>query len=94
MVNSTGPTTPADNIGNLPGAPILYAATVLNGTSSPSMATSYLYDLVTGYGQYVLSGSDFNPITTPYGYNIQDMPSSLQAVVQPIPQYIPASAYE
>ncbi|MCL4341022.1 MAG: substrate-binding domain-containing protein [Candidatus Thermoplasmatota archaeon] len=94
MINSTGPNTPDDNIGDLPGAPILYAATILNGTSDPSMAASYIYNLVTGYGQHILAGSDFDPLPIPFGYHISSIPSYLGTVVEPIPAYIPASAYD
>ncbi len=94
MVNSTGPTTPDDNIGNLPGAPILYAATILNGTANPSMAAAYIYDLVTGYGQHTLAASDFDPLPVAFGYHMSNIPSYLSSVVEPIPSYIPASAYD
>ncbi len=94
MINSTGPTTPEDNIGNLPGAPILYAATILNGTRDPAMAASYIYNLVTGFGQRVLSASDFDPLPVPFGYHMSDIPVYLSAVLEPIPAYIPASAYD
>ncbi|EQD34117.1 ABC-type molybdate transport system, solute-binding component [mine drainage metagenome] len=89
-VNSTGPTSPDDNIGDLAGAPILYAATVLNGTTDPAMAESYIYDLITGYGQGVLAASDFDPLPVAFGYNLSSIPPFLQTVVEPIPSYIPA----
>lgn len=94
MVNSTGPTSPNDNIGNLPGAPILYAATILNGTSNPSMASAYIYDLITGYGHHILANSDFDPIPVAFGYHMSSIPSYLRTVIEPIPSYIPASAYD
>ncbi len=94
MINSSGPTHPDDNIGNLTGAPILYAATILNGTNNPSMAASYIYNLVTGFGQHVLAASDFDPLPVAFGYHISNIPAYLKPVVQPIPDYIPQSAYD
>jgi len=93
MVNSTGPISPDDNIGNLPGAPILYAATVLNGTSNPQAARSYIYYLITQSGQKFLANSDFDPLPVPFGYNTQYIPVSLEEAVIPIPSYLPMSAY-
>ncbi|MGC8505493.1 MAG: extracellular solute-binding protein [Thermoplasmata archaeon] len=94
MVNSSGPTTPDDNIGDLPGAPILYAATVLNGTANTEASYSYIYYLITGAGQNFLAKSDFDPIPVAFGFNIQHIPASLSAAVAPIPSYFPQSAYE
>jgi molybdate/tungstate transport system substrate-binding protein len=93
MVNSTGPTSPDDNIGNLPGAPILYAATVLNGTSNPQASYSYIYYLITQSGQKFLANSDFDPLPVAFGYNTQYIPVSLEDAVIPIPSYLPTSAY-
>ena len=93
MVNSTGPITPDDNIGNLPGAPILYAATVLNGTANTQAAYSYIYYLITESGQKFLANSDFDPLPVAFGFNIPYIPASLSSAIVPIPSYMPQSAY-
>lgn len=93
MVNSTGPIVPADNIGNLPGAPILYAATVLNGTTNTQAALSYIYYLITNSGQRFLSSSDFDPLPVAFGYNLPHIPHALAIAIDPIPAYVPPSAY-
>ncbi|MCW6169189.1 MAG: substrate-binding domain-containing protein [Thermoplasmatales archaeon] len=92
-VNSTGPTTPDDNIGNMPATPIFYSVSVLNGTSNLQQAYSYVYYLITGSGIGFLKSSDFDPLPIAYGYNISNIPVSLRPSVESIPSYIPSSAY-
>lgn len=92
-VNSTGPTTPDDDIGNMPATPIFYSVSVLNGTSNLKQAYSYVYYLITGAGIGFLKSSDFDPLPIAYGYNIGNIPASLKSSVESIPSYIPSSAY-
>jgi len=92
-VNSTGPTSPDDNIGNMPGTPIFYSVSVLNGTTNLKAAFTYVYYLITGSGYGYLKSSDFDPLPMAFGYNISSIPTSLRSAVVPIPSYIPSSAY-
>ncbi|BAB59686.1 hypothetical protein [Thermoplasma volcanium GSS1] len=91
QINESGPAW--DNVGNLPGAPILYSVTIINNYTSP-YAVQYVYDLITQMGQHYLAMSRFDPLSQPFGINISNMPKQLQAVVTPPPSYLPVSAYE
>ncbi len=89
-VNSSGPSV--DNIGNFPGGPILYSATILVNTKNQQEASQFIYYLITSLGQSYLSSSEFDPISTPYLYG--QGPSFLSGITIPVPSYIPTSSYE
>ena len=90
QVNSTGPSS--DNIGNFPGAPILYSVTIISSSRNQQDASIMVYYLLTSMGQGILLASDFDPISTPFLYG--SGPSFLTAITQPVPAYIPATSYE
>lgn len=92
LTNSSGPSV--DNIGNYPGAPILYGITILSQTKNPIEATEFVYYLISGVGQRYLDLSGFSPIAKPFGVGINNMPSSLQYSVEKVPSYMNKSAYE
>jgi len=89
-VNSSGPSV--DNIGNFPGGPILYSATILINTKNQAVANQFIYYLITSLGQSYLSSSEFDPIATPFLYG--QGPSFLSGITIPVPSYIPTSSYE
>jgi len=89
-VNSTGPSI--DNIGNYPGGPILYGATILSKTKYLNNDETFIYFLVTSLGQQILNNSDFDPISVPFVYG--QPPSLISQLGQPVPAYIPTNSYE
>ncbi len=90
LVNSTGPAV--DNIGNFPGGPILYGATVLSNTKHPDLATTFIYFLITRMGYVAMNNSDFDPLPVPFYYG--QAPSIITQIGQPVPSYIPTDSYE
>ncbi|MGC8617371.1 MAG: substrate-binding domain-containing protein [Thermoplasmata archaeon] len=92
-VTSQGPGY--SNIGDFPGGPILYSATILGSSKNSFEAQQVIYYLVSDLGSSLLSSSDFNPISTPFLYSVnQTVPSLINEITQPIPSYIPTSSYE
>lgn len=92
-VTSQGPGY--SNIGNFPGGPILYSATILSSSKNSAQAQQLIYYLVSGLGSTLLVSSDFNPIPSPLLYSInQSVPSLIDEITQPVPSYIPTSSYE
>ncbi|MFP3300530.1 MAG: hypothetical protein RXN92_05600 [Thermoplasmatales archaeon] len=89
-VNSTGPSI--DNIGDYPGGPILYGATILSKTKYLNNDEAFIYFLVTPLGQQILNNSDFDPISVPFIYG--QAPPLISQLGQPIPAYIPTNSYE
>ncbi len=89
-VNSSGPSV--DNIGNFPGGPILYSATILANSKNQAEANQFIYYLITSLGQSFLSSSEFDPISTPFLYG--QGPSFLSGITTEVPSYIPSSSYE
>jgi molybdate/tungstate transport system substrate-binding protein len=92
-VNTSGPSV--DNIGNFPGGPILYAATILTTSKNAADAQQFIYYLISNLGMTSLRNSDFDPITTPFFYSpLASQPAFLEGLTQPVPGYIPSSSYE
>jgi len=92
-VNTSGP--PSDNIGNFPGGPILYAATILTASRNTADAQQFIYYLISNLGVTSLRASDFDPITVPFIYSpLSSQPAFLAGLTQPVPGYIPSSSYE
>jgi len=89
-VNSTGPSI--DNIGDYPGGPILYGATILSKTKYLNNDEAFIYFLVTPIGQQILNNSDFDPISVPFIFG--QAPPLISQLGQPIPAYISTNSYE
>ncbi len=89
-INTSGP--PWDNVGNLPGAPIFYAVTILKNYMN-QQAIQYVYALITNMGKSYLSANGFDPLTQPF-YVGTNIPSMLMPLVVPAPGYLPVSSYE
>lgn len=83
-VNSTGPSI--DNIGNLPGGPILYSATILSESKNVEEAQLFIYYLVTSLGSHYLSVSEFDPLPVPYVYGNE--PLFLNGITETAPSFI------
>ncbi|MCL6002744.1 MAG: substrate-binding domain-containing protein [Thermoplasmatales archaeon] len=83
------------NIGNFPGGPILYSATILESSRNTQYSQQLIYYLVSNLGSSLLSSSNFDPISTPFLYApTSAAPSLISGISQPVPSYIPASSYE
>ncbi len=83
------------NIGDFPGGPILYSATIVSSSKNTNEAQQLIYYLITSLGDSLLKKSDFNPIGTPYLYSlVSGSPSFLNGITVPIPSYMPTSSYK
>ncbi len=92
-VTSQGPAY--SNIGDFPGGPILYSATVISSSKNQQEALQMIYYLITDLGSKALISSDFNPLSTPFLYSPGGAaPQLMNETTQPVPSYIPPSSYE
>ncbi len=83
------------NIGDFPGGPILYSATIVSTSKNTIEAQQLIYYLITGLGDSLLKQSDFDPISAPYIYSpTSGSPPFLNGITVPIPSYIPSSSYK
>ncbi|MEM0141255.1 MAG: extracellular solute-binding protein [Thermoplasmatales archaeon] len=89
-INASGPGY--DNVGNIPGAPILYSLTIISNYFS-EQALQYVYDLITAMGTKYLTEGKFSPLQNPIGVGINNMPMVLRTLVVNPPSYLPYSAY-
>jgi molybdate/tungstate transport system substrate-binding protein len=93
LVNTSGPKE--SNIGNYPGSPILYAATILSDSKNVGEAQQFIYYLISSLGTSTLKASDFDPIAVPFVYSSDsETPSFLAGLTQQVPAYIPPTSYE
>lgn len=83
-INASGPRI--DNIGDMPGAPILYGATILTTSHNDMNAQLFIYYLVSTMGEHYLSISEFDPLEVPYVYG--NAPLFLDNVAQVVPSYL------
>ncbi|MGH7088224.1 MAG: extracellular solute-binding protein, partial [Stellaceae bacterium] len=72
--------------GELPGRPIVYAATIPKDAPHPALATKYLGFLLGRESQAVLAKDGFGPIGTPLAVNAEAAPAAIRALVKPWPR--------
>lgn len=71
--------------GAIPGAPIVYAVTVLDNAPHPDWAQRYLALLLGPQGQKVMKADGFAGLTPAYAVNADKMPAALRLLVKPWP---------
>ena len=71
--------------GDLPGKPIVYAATVINGSKNAALATKYAGLLLGPQGRAVMKANGFGTFSPAYAVHIEAMPAELKKLVEPWP---------
>jgi molybdate/tungstate transport system substrate-binding protein len=71
--------------GNLPGKPIVYAITMVNGGKNADWAEKYVALLLVPQGQAVMKNNGFGEFSPPYAVHAQAMPAGLSRLVKPWP---------
>jgi molybdate/tungstate transport system substrate-binding protein len=71
--------------GDLTGAPIVYAITVINGSKNTDAAVKYVALLLGPQGQAVMKDGGFGAFNPAYAVRREAMPTELKTVVQPWP---------
>jgi molybdate/tungstate transport system substrate-binding protein len=71
--------------GDLPGKPIVYAATVPAGAPNPALAAKYLAFLLGPEGQAVIARDGFGAMSPALAVNPKGAPSAIEALVKPWP---------
>ncbi|MGH7046990.1 MAG: extracellular solute-binding protein [Stellaceae bacterium] len=71
--------------GAIPGAPIVYAVTVLDKAPHPDWARKYVALLLGPRGQKVMRANGFAGLAPAYAANADKMPASLRGLVKPWP---------
>jgi molybdate/tungstate transport system substrate-binding protein len=72
--------------GDLPGKPIVYAATIPASAENPALAEAYLELLLGAEGQQVIGDNGFGQVAPAYAEARDKMPPKLRAMVTPWPQ--------
>jgi molybdate/tungstate transport system substrate-binding protein len=71
--------------GALDGKPIVYAATVVNGSKNAAMAVKYTALLLGRQGQAVMKANGFGTFSPAYAVHTEAMPAELKTLVEPWP---------
>jgi molybdate/tungstate transport system substrate-binding protein len=71
--------------GDLPGKPIVYAATIPMVAEQPDLAQAYLQLLLGPEGQEVIAKNGFGAVAPAYAANIHEVPAALRAQLTPWP---------
>jgi molybdate/tungstate transport system substrate-binding protein len=71
--------------GDLPGKPIVYAITTVDGSKSAEMADKYVALLLGPEGQSVLKNNGFGGFSPAYAVHVDAMPADLKKLVKPWP---------
>jgi molybdate/tungstate transport system substrate-binding protein len=71
--------------GDLAGTPIVYAVTIVNGSSSAELAERYVALLLEPQGQAVMKSNGFGEFTPAYAVHIEAMSAGLKKLVEPWP---------
>jgi molybdate/tungstate transport system substrate-binding protein len=71
--------------GDVPGTPIVYAATILAGSPHAELAAKYLAFVLSPEGQAVFTRDGFGAMNPPIAVNLEGVPPSLRALVNPWP---------
>jgi molybdate/tungstate transport system substrate-binding protein len=69
--------------GDLSAKPIVYAATIINGSKNAAMAEKYLAILLGPQGQAVMKSTGFEPFSPAYAVHAGAMPAALKTLVEP-----------
>jgi molybdate/tungstate transport system substrate-binding protein len=68
--------------GDLPGRPIVYAATIPAGAANPALAAKYLALLLGPEGQTVIARDGFGAMSPPLAVNPKSAPPAIEALVK------------
>lgn len=71
--------------GDLIGKPIVYAATIVNGSKNAAMAVKYTALLLGPQGQAVMKANGFGTFSPAYAMHSEAMPAELRKLVEPWP---------
>ena len=71
--------------GDLPGKPIVYAATIPSSAANPALAAKYLAFLLGHDGQAVFARDGFGAMTSPLAVNPDHAPAAVKSLVKPWP---------
>jgi molybdate/tungstate transport system substrate-binding protein len=71
--------------GDLSGAPIVYAITLVEGTKNAGLAEKYVALLLGPDGQAIMNNNGFGAFSPPYAVHIEAMPAKLKKLVKPWP---------
>lgn len=71
--------------GDLLGKPIVYAATVVNGSKNAAIAVKYMALLLGPQGQAVMKANGFGTFSPAYAMHSEAMPAALRKLVEPWP---------
>ncbi len=71
--------------GDLSGAPIVYAVTMVNGAKAAAAAEKYVALLLGPDGQGIMKDNGFGTFSPAYAVHAEAMPADLQKLVQPWP---------
>jgi molybdate/tungstate transport system substrate-binding protein len=71
--------------GNLAGTPIVYAATLVDGSKNTAMAVTYLALLLGPQGQAAMKANGFGTFSPAYAVHTDAMPPELKKLVEPWP---------
>ncbi|HVA12632.1 MAG TPA: extracellular solute-binding protein [Stellaceae bacterium] len=71
--------------GDLPGKPIVYAATIPAGASNPALAAKYLAFLLGHDGQAVFARDGFGAMNPPLAVGADHAPEAVKSLVKPWP---------
>ncbi len=73
--------------GDLSGKPIVYAATIINGSKNAAVAEKYVAMVLGAQGQKVMKSNGFEPFSPAYAVHAEEMPAALRALVEPWPGF-------
>ncbi|HLJ18698.1 MAG TPA: extracellular solute-binding protein, partial [Stellaceae bacterium] len=85
LAQSYAPAVAHTKNGDLPGKPIVYAATIPAGASNPELAAKYLAFLLGPEGQAVFARDGFGTINPPLAVNGDRAPEAVKAMAKPWP---------
>jgi molybdate/tungstate transport system substrate-binding protein len=71
--------------GDLPGKPIVYAITMVDGSTNADWAEKYVAPLLGPQGQAVMKSNGFGEFSPAYAVHTEAMPAGLKKLVEPWP---------
>jgi molybdate/tungstate transport system substrate-binding protein len=74
--------------GDLAGKPIVYAVTMVNGSTNAGMAEKYVALLLGPQGQAVMKNNGFGEFNPAFAVHVEAMPAGLKKLVEPWPALV------